>query len=224
MFTIPCVIGNHKLEKAMLDLGASINMMALSIYKDLNLVSLKEKKVIIQLADRSNSYLEGVVKDVLIRVNKLIFPMDFYIIDIDDEFASNPTYILLGRLFMKTKDFEYVFHVDVIDPIVQDELNFVLQHNKTGRDARLEKKEDMKESIMSLHSLLKILNRLVKSPLQLSNSYKRVLPFIEQALKLELKSLPKYLKYVFLGEDETLPMIIANDLMKFRVEELLRVV
>ena len=109
--------------------------MPLSIYKDLNLTSLKETKVIIQLADRSNSYLEGVVKDVLIRVNKLIFPVDFYIIDIDDEFALNPTHILLGRLFMKTKDFEYVFHVDVIDPIVQDdyehnflkdELNFVL--------------------------------------------------------------------------------------------------
>jgi hypothetical protein len=182
------VIGNHKLEKAMLDLGASINVMTLSIYKDLNLASLKETKVIIQLADRSNSYLEGVVKDVLIRVNKLIFPVDFYIIDMDDEFVSNPTHILLGKLFMKTKEFEYVFHVDVIDPIVQDdyehnffkdELNFVLQHNKTGRDARLEKKEDMKESIMSLHSLLKIPNRLVKSPLQLSNSYKRVLPFIE---------------------------------------------
>jgi len=77
MLTIPCVIGNHKLEKAMLDLGASINVMALSIYKDLNLASLKETKVIIQLADRSNSYLEGVVKDVLIRVNKLIFPVDF---------------------------------------------------------------------------------------------------------------------------------------------------
>ena len=188
MLTIPCVIGNHKLEKAMLDLGASINVMTLSIYKDLNLASLKETKVIIQLADRSNSYLEGVVKDVLIRVNKLIFPVDFYIIDMDDEFVSNPTHILLGRLFMKTKEFEYVFHVDVIDPIVQDdyelnffkdELNFVLQHNKTGRDSRLEKKEDMKESIMSLHSLLKIPNRLVKSPLQLSNSYKRVLPFIE---------------------------------------------
>jgi hypothetical protein len=90
------VIGNHKLEKAMLDLGASINVMALSIYKDLNLASLKETKVIIQLADRSNSYLEGVVKDVLIRVNKLIFPVDFYIIDMDDEFVSNPTHILLG--------------------------------------------------------------------------------------------------------------------------------
>jgi hypothetical protein len=55
MFTIPYVIGNYKLEKAMLDLGASINVMPLSIYKDLNLGPIKETKVIIQLVDRSIS-------------------------------------------------------------------------------------------------------------------------------------------------------------------------
>ena len=118
LFIIHCVIGNHKLKKVMLDLGASINVMAMPIYKDLNLGSLKETKVIIHLMDRSNSYPKGVVKDVLIRVNKLIFLVDFYIIDMDDEFASNPTHILLGRPFIKTKDSEYVFHVDVIDPII----------------------------------------------------------------------------------------------------------
>ena len=48
MFTIPCVIGNHKVEKAMLDLGVSINVMSLSIYKVLNLRPLKETRVIIQ--------------------------------------------------------------------------------------------------------------------------------------------------------------------------------
>jgi CTP synthase (UTP-ammonia lyase) len=82
--------------------------------------------------------------------------------------------------------------VEVIDPIVQDdyehnflkdELNFVLQHSMTDKDARLEKNEDMKESIMSLHSLLKISSRLVNSHLQLSNSYESVLPSLEQALK-----------------------------------------
>jgi len=56
---------------------------------------------------------------------------------------------------------------------LKDELNFVLQHNKTGRDARLEKNEDKKESIMSLYSLLKMPNKLVKYHLQLSNSYER---------------------------------------------------
>jgi hypothetical protein len=77
MFAIPYAIGNCKLEKAMLDLGALINVMSLSIYKDLNLEPLKETNVIIQLVDRSNSYPEGVVKDVLIGVNKLIFPLIF---------------------------------------------------------------------------------------------------------------------------------------------------
>jgi hypothetical protein len=58
--------------------------MPLLIYKVLNLGPLKETKVIIQLVDRSNSYPKGVVEDVLIRINELIFPMEFYIIDMDD--------------------------------------------------------------------------------------------------------------------------------------------
>ena len=50
-FTIPCVIGNSKVERAMLDLGASINVMPYSLYTSLNLGPLKEMRVIIQLAD-----------------------------------------------------------------------------------------------------------------------------------------------------------------------------
>ena len=76
----------------------TLNVMPLSIYKDLNLGPLKETKAIIQLAVMSNSYLKGIVEDVLIRVNEVIFPVDFYIIDMNDEFASNLTHILLGRL------------------------------------------------------------------------------------------------------------------------------
>ena len=102
MFTIPYIIGNRKVERAMLDLKASINVMPLLIYKVLNLGHLKETRVIIQLGNKYNSYLEGIVEDVLIRINELISPVDFYIIDMDDEFASNSTHILLGRPFMKT--------------------------------------------------------------------------------------------------------------------------
>ncbi|XP_073017773.1 uncharacterized protein [Primulina eburnea] len=66
MFTMTCVIGNLKIERAMLDLGASINVMPYSIYCALNLGPLKETRVVIQLADRSNAYPEGVVEDVLV--------------------------------------------------------------------------------------------------------------------------------------------------------------
>ena len=76
---------------------------------------------------------------------------------------------------------------------------------------------------MSLYSLFQMSNRLVNSPLQLPNSHEKVLLSVEQAPKLELKSLPKHLKYVYLGEGETLSVIIANDLTATREEKLLRV-
>jgi hypothetical protein len=50
---------------------------------------------------------------------------------------------------------------------LQDELNFVLQQKNIDKDVRLENNEDIKETIMSLHSLFQMPNRLVNSPLQL---------------------------------------------------------
>ncbi|CAL9005287.1 unnamed protein product, partial [Prunus brigantina] len=101
-FTIPCVIGNTKFEHAMLDLGASINVMPYSIYASMNLGELKKDGVVIQLADRSNAYPKGVLEDVLVQVNHLIFPADFYVLEMEDSVHSTPLPILLGRPFMKT--------------------------------------------------------------------------------------------------------------------------
>ncbi|CAN6723559.1 unnamed protein product [Malus baccata var. baccata] len=101
-FTIPCVIGNTKFEHDMLDLGALINVMPYSIYASMNLGELKNDGVIIQLADRSNAYPKGVLEDVLVHVNNLIFPADFYVLDMEDSAHSTPLPILLGRPFMKT--------------------------------------------------------------------------------------------------------------------------
>ena len=86
----------------MLDLGASINVMPRSVYASLNLGSLKNTAVIIQLADRTNAYPEGVIDNVLVQVNELIFPADFYVVDMDDDTSPNPAHILLGRTFLKT--------------------------------------------------------------------------------------------------------------------------
>ncbi|KAM2604976.1 hypothetical protein TB2_033831 [Malus domestica] len=100
-FTIPCVIGNTKFEHAMLDLGASINVMPYSIYTSMNLGELKNDGVIIQLVDRSNAYPKGVLEDVLVQVNDLVFPTDFYMLEMEDSAHSTPLLILLGRPFMK---------------------------------------------------------------------------------------------------------------------------
>ncbi|KAM1019200.1 hypothetical protein ACFX2C_040740 [Malus domestica] len=96
-FTIPCVIGNTKFEHAMLDLGASINVMPYSIYASMNLGELKNDGVIIQLADRSNAYPKGVLEDVLVQVDNLIFPADFYVLEMEDSPNVTPLPILLGR-------------------------------------------------------------------------------------------------------------------------------
>ncbi|CAN6583801.1 unnamed protein product [Malus baccata var. baccata] len=91
-----------RFESVMLDLGASINVMPYSIYASMNLGELKNDGVIIQLADRSNAYPKGVLEDVLVQVNHLIFPADFYILEMDESDHAPSLPILLGRPFMKT--------------------------------------------------------------------------------------------------------------------------
>ena len=84
MFAISCQIGNVGIGKAMCDLGASINVMPLSVYNSLKAGELKETGVVIQLADRSVVYPKGVLEDVLVQVDNLVFPADFYILDMED--------------------------------------------------------------------------------------------------------------------------------------------
>ncbi|XP_027171767.1 uncharacterized protein LOC113771379 [Coffea eugenioides] len=264
MFTISCIIGQKRIERGMLDLGTSINIMPLSIFRVLNLGPLKDTTVIIQLTDRSNVYPEGVVEGVLVKVNDFIFPADFYSVDMNDDNSVNLVVLLLGRPFMSTTrtkidvhegtlsvefdgetitfnifyamkypdDIESVNYVCITNSIVQDhleqnlmedKLEFVLQQSKTNADVESVDEEDTKGAIMSLHSLPKFLVRLVNSYLPLPTSNERILPSVEQAPELDLKELPKHLKYAYLGDHGTLPVIIASDLIAVQEEKLLRV-
>ncbi|WVZ25786.1 hypothetical protein V8G54_004330 [Vigna mungo] len=118
MFFIPCVIGNSKFDNAMLDLGASINVMPLSVFTSLFLGPLKTTGVVILLANRSPA---GVLEDVLIRVDKLIFPADFYILDMKDEEGITPTTIILGRPFMMTTQTKIDVHAGTLSMEIGDE-------------------------------------------------------------------------------------------------------
>lgn len=73
-----------------------------TVYDALRLGPLKETRVIISLADRSNVYPVGVLEDVLVQVNELVFPADFYVLDMEDDKSPNLTPILLWRPFLKT--------------------------------------------------------------------------------------------------------------------------
>jgi len=80
-FTIFCIIGNHFLDKVLSDLGASINLMPLFVFRKLGLREAKPTTVSLQLADRSIKFPRGVIKDVLVTVDKLYFPADFIVLD-----------------------------------------------------------------------------------------------------------------------------------------------
>ncbi|XP_057452284.1 uncharacterized protein LOC130744109 [Lotus japonicus] len=101
-FSVPCVIGDTKFENVMLDLGASINVMPMSIFKSLSLGPLKPTGVVIQLANRSTAHPAGWVEDVLVRVGELVFPADFYVLEMEKGSSRNTVPIILGRPFLKT--------------------------------------------------------------------------------------------------------------------------
>ncbi|XP_019252787.1 PREDICTED: uncharacterized protein LOC109231592 [Nicotiana attenuata] len=94
-FTIPVRIGNIDVGHALCDLGASINLMLLSLFKQLGLGVPRPTTVMLQLADRSTSYIAGVIEDVLRQIGKFLFPADFIILDYE---ADELVPIILGRL------------------------------------------------------------------------------------------------------------------------------
>ena len=79
--TISIVLGNSKLGHALVDLGASVNLLPYSVYVDLGLGELEPTNITLQLADRSVNIPRGIVKDVLVQVDKFNFPVNFIVFD-----------------------------------------------------------------------------------------------------------------------------------------------
>ena len=82
-FTIPCTIGNYEFGRALCDSVASINMMPLFVVKRLSLGELTHTAMALQMANRFMTQPEGFLEDVLIKVGKFIFPVDFVVINIE---------------------------------------------------------------------------------------------------------------------------------------------
>ncbi|XP_027338039.1 uncharacterized protein LOC113851970 [Abrus precatorius] len=98
-FSIPCSIGSCTIGKGLCDLGASINLMPLAIMKRLGIEEVKPTSITLQLADRSFTYSYGIVEDLLVKIDKFIFPADFVILDMEVD-ADIP--LILGRPFLAT--------------------------------------------------------------------------------------------------------------------------
>jgi len=101
---ISCFIGEHKIEKALLDLGASVNLLPYLVFQSLTLGELKPTSVTLVLADRFVKVPRGIVEDVLVQVDKFIYPMDFILLDTQPIEACNLILVILGRPFLGTSN------------------------------------------------------------------------------------------------------------------------
>ncbi|CAM8910865.1 unnamed protein product [Rhodiola kirilowii] len=258
-FTIPCIIGNRKIENCMLDLGASINVLPYSLYLSLRIGPLKPAGLTIQLADRSCTQPLGVIEDVLVQVENLIFPADFYVLKMEDEGAQDQPPILFGRPFLKTArtkidvdsgtlsmevedevinfniyqamqyppDDAGVHALDAIDELVEssdipyrdDVLEIILRKAIESRGASIGMLCDTSDMLQELRVSPPLTPRYEANQVTLTNK-STLVPSVVQAPELQLKPLPEHLKYIYLGDGETLPVIIKKRLEPNQEERL----
>ncbi|XP_022875808.1 uncharacterized protein LOC111394287 [Olea europaea var. sylvestris] len=253
-FTIPCHIGNLYIDKALCDLGASINLMPLSLFRKLGSREAKPTTVSLQLADRSIKHPRGICEDILVKVDKFIFPADFIILDMEED---RDVPLILGRPFLATgralidvqkgqlilrlneeeltinvfRAFRFqsepdsCMQIDVIKEVVSE--TFKLDHPQDPLEACLVHSQDLpsekEEAEEYARYLAAILPFFKQSRLELSERPTTPLPSIQQAPTLELKQLPTHLRYAYLGEKNSLPVIISNSLTEVEEDQLLRV-
>ena len=249
-FTIPCTIGNAIFERALCDLGASINLMPLSIFKHLGLGEARPTTVTLQLADRSLKHPRGVIEDVLVKVDKFIFPADFIVLDMEED-KEIP--IILGRPFLATGKamidvqrgelklrvqedevkfnvFKAVRHPAESDTCFMAEIVEAIVSSQSGLTDPLEASlvendsenmsEEAKEYVQWMDSFGPNRRKYFES---LGEGAKTPVPSVEQPPVMEQKPLPSHLNYAYLGVESTLPVIISASLTELEEEKLLRV-
>nr|GEU31890.1 reverse transcriptase domain-containing protein [Tanacetum cinerariifolium] len=118
-FLIPCDFPEFNECLALADLGASINLMPLSICKKPSLPELSSTQMIIELADRSTTRPASIAEDVFVKVGKFHFPTDFVVV----EYVVDPRVpLILGRPFLRTR--RALIDVYACEEYVQEVLGF----------------------------------------------------------------------------------------------------
>nr|GEY22828.1 reverse transcriptase domain-containing protein [Tanacetum cinerariifolium] len=237
-FLIPCEFPGMDECLALADLGASINLMPLSVWEGLSLPELTPTCMTLELADRSVFKPIGIAKDVSVKVGVFHFPADFVVVD----FEPDPRVpLILGRCFLKTDRALIDVHKGELTLCIRNEaITYNLDQTLSDfllfeeADAFLGLEDDpnlsefdpsyydperdilLLEAILNSESLPPLPNREQYLP-----SYKKELKIykaktvkssVDEPPEVELKDLPPHLEYTFLEGDNKLPVIIAKEL------------
>jgi hypothetical protein len=244
--TITCLIEVSQIERALLDLGVSVNLLSYSVFLQLGLGELKPTSIILQLADRSVKIPWGIVEDVLIKVDKFYFPVDFIVLDTEPvQMIGIEIPVILGRPFLSAANALIncrsgvmkisfgnitvelnIFHIRK-QPLDYDQMNQVCLIEEILDEVIEESSiEDPLEACLAqfgedldLDKLMEQADALLETTPLVSEEKEAVL----DSPKKELKPLPDSLKYKFLGPAEFLPVIIASNLKDTQEDKLLEV-
>nr|GEX19800.1 DNA-directed DNA polymerase [Tanacetum cinerariifolium] len=190
-FLIPCDFPEMEVCHALADLGASINLMPLSIWKKLLLPELTPTRMTLKLVDRSITHPKGVTEDVFVKVGKFYFLTDFVVVD----FEADPRVpLILGRSFLRGRAL-----IDVYGKEITLRYNPKSSNPTLVFDVLISKSDSCKKPIVKSSSpTLTPFGETEESKAKSS---------VEEPPELELKELPSHLEYAFLEDSNKLPKI-----------------
>nr|GEW45275.1 reverse transcriptase domain-containing protein [Tanacetum cinerariifolium] len=208
---IPCDFSGIDICHALADLGASINLMPLSIWKKLSLPELTPTRMTLELADRSITRPKGVVEDVFVKVGKFHFLVDFVVVDFE---ADPHVPLILRRSFLRNDRALIDVYGEEITLRVNDEaVTFNL--NQTTRYSSTY--DDLLGDICLIEKLLN------DDPFQLPSmdlkqgEVVKAKSLIEEPPKLELKELPSHLEYAYLEDQENTTFTCPYGTFAYRI-------
>ncbi|XP_076901115.1 uncharacterized protein LOC143555456 [Bidens hawaiensis] len=249
---IPIQVGDFKMTRELLDLGASISILPGSLYDQYDFGPLRAAATTVVLADQTPKMPRGILTDVIVKVEDFYFPVDFLVLDyVLGERTKQPK-VILGRPFLATANAnincrngtvdmafgnrklrinvftrgdnspvdDECFMADVIDECIPlydsvvssdgtAETCFLFDRLQVETDKLLEDEERQMEIAAVRGDRPPWSVQVEPLPEKIDTWLK---PSMLEAPKVELKELPKHLKYAFLGKDNTLPIIIASNL------------
>ncbi|GJY00022.1 reverse transcriptase domain-containing protein [Tanacetum coccineum] len=208
---------------ALADLGASINLMPLSVWEKLNLPYLTKTQMILELADRTISTPTSIAEDVFVKVGTFLFPTDFVVVD----YIADPRVLLiLERPFLRTTRALIDVHGEQMTLRHDDQsITFKVGDTKTFAYNIIESVNRVDFIDVAYEEYAQEVLRFfdISRKEQKFEELKTVEPSSDELPGLELKDLPPHLEYAFLERTDKLLIIIAKDLKDEDKSALLKV-
>ncbi|RVW33529.1 hypothetical protein CK203_095909 [Vitis vinifera] len=213
------MIGGIVVEKALLDLGASVNLLPYSVYKQLGLGELKPTSITLPLADRSMKIPRGMIEDVLVQVDNFYYPVDFVVLN-TDPIVKETNYPI------NPEEDEGPEEVCIIDTLVEEHCNQKVQEKLNESlgdlDEGLPEPSDLLATLPGCRRIEEIL--LLFNEDEAQEAVKEEAPNLDlKPLPTELKSLPTELKYAYLEENKKCHALTSSSLTTPQEECLLEV-